>query len=234
MPRQLTTITFFRFTSFASRVWAFTMMQFAHKHISRVRGQTFYKLMGSGRGAGFNLFPDWSVYALLQNWESEKVADDFFESEDIFMKYKSKASEHYTIYCNNITAHGIWDGTNPFEAIQVENMENKPRLILTRATIKLSKAIKFWKYVPTSYLPLKSNEDLIYAKGVGEWPIIQMATVSVWKSEAGMKKFAYASKEHQEAIRKTRELDWYKEELFARFIPYKSVGTWQGKDILDV
>ncbi len=234
MSRQITTITFFKFTSLASKVWAFTMMQFAHRYISKAQGQTFYKLMGSGRGIGFSLLPDWSVYALLQNWESEKKAHDFFKSESIFLEYMSKASERYTIYCNNIAAHGTWDGTNPFEVSEVANQGNKARLILTRATIKVSKAIRFWKYVPISYLPLKSNKDLVYAKGVGEWPVVQMATLSLWKSEAAMRKFAYASKEHQEAIRKTRELNWYKEELFARFIPYKSVGTWQGKDMLDV
>lgn len=41
--------------------------------------------------------------------------------------------------------------------------------------------------------------------------------------------FAYKSKDHQNAIKKTRQLDWYKEELFSRFQPYRSEGTWNGK-----
>jgi hypothetical protein len=42
-------------------------------------------------------------------------------------------------------------------------------------------APRFWKYVPTSEEGLDGNEGLIYTKGVGEVPIIQMATFSLWK-----------------------------------------------------
>jgi hypothetical protein len=29
----------------------------------------------------------------------------------------------------------------------------------------------------------------------------------------------------------TRKLKWYKEEMFARFLPYKFQGTWNGKNL---
>lgn len=74
--------------------------------------------------------------------------------------------------------------------------------------------------------------DSSYTKGIGEVPIIQMATFSIWKSKESVSNFAYGSSEHRIAIQKTRELNWYKEELFARFKPYKSTGTWNGKNPL--
>jgi hypothetical protein len=57
-----------------------------------------------------------------------------------------------------------------------------------------------------------------------------MATFSLWKDFESVKQFAYKSKQHKEAI-KTREYEWYSEELFSRFQPYKSSGTWEGKDL---
>ena len=67
---------------------------------------------------------------------------------------------------------------------------------------------------------------MIYTKGIGEVPVVQMATFSLWKNFNAVKEFAYKSKEHKEAMRKTRKNKWYKEELFSRFHPYKSLGTW--------
>jgi heme-degrading monooxygenase HmoA len=60
-----------------------------------------------------------------------------------------------------------------------------------------------------------------------------MATFSLWKDFEAVKEFAYISEQHKEAIRKTRKNEWYREELFSRFHPYKSSGTWQGKELLD-
>jgi heme-degrading monooxygenase HmoA len=90
--------------------------------------------------------------------------------------------------------------------------------------------VKFWQYVPTSQRPIQQGcKGLIYTKGIGESPLVQMATFSLWENMEALKNFAYHSPEHQVAIQKTRQLDWYKEEMFVRFQPYRSVGTWGGK-----
>jgi hypothetical protein len=81
---------------------------------------------------------------------------------------------------------------------------------------------RFWKYVPTSEEGLDGNEGLIYTKGVGEVPIIQMATFSLWKDFESVNS-SPINKQHKEAIKKTREYEWYSEELFSRFQPINQV-----------
>jgi len=228
---QITTISFFKFATLRNKTWGFKMMQFAHKDLADVNGLTFYRLMGSGKGKGFNPLPDWSVYCLLQVWESEEAAHTFFNSSVLINQYKHHTDELFTLYMKNISAGGTWIGKNPFEKA-VELDPKLPIAVITRATIKWNWLIRFWKYVPTSQEALDGNEGLIYTKGVGEVPIIQMATFSLWKDFESVKKFAYNSHQHQEAIRKTRKNEWYSEELFTRFQPYKSTGTWEGKDLL--
>lgn len=231
MSQQITTISFFKFASLSNKFWGFKMMQFAHKDLTEVNGCRFYRLMGSGKGRGFNPLPDWSVYCLLQVWESETDAHTFFSSSDLIKQYNNHTDELFTLYMKNISAGGTWVGKNPFEKA-TDLDPNLPIAVITRATIKLNWLFRFWKYVPTSQEALDGNEGLIYTKGVGEVPIVQMATFSLWKDFESVKQFAYKSKQHKEAIRRTRKNEWYKEELFSRFQPYKSTGTWLGKDLL--
>jgi len=226
MSKQITTISFFKFSTLHNKVWGFVMMLLAHKDLYKVKGLSFYRLMGSGKGMGFNPFPDWSVYSLLQVWESEEDANEFFRSSNLIDKYKSHTLESYTLYMKNISSVGTWISKAPFE--KGTNLDsNLPIAIITRATIKWHWLFRFWKYVPTSQEPLDGNKGLIYTKGIGEVPVVQMATFSLWKNFDAVKEFAYNSKQHKEAIRKTRKNEWYKEELFSRFHPYKSLGSWK-------
>ena len=91
------------------------MMLLAHKDLYKVKGLSFYRLMGSGKDKGFNPFPDWSVYSLIQVWQSEEVANEFFKSSDLFKKYKNHTTEIYTLYMKNIASVGTWIAKNPFE-----------------------------------------------------------------------------------------------------------------------
>ena len=230
---SITTLTLFRFPRLLPKIWAFGQMQFAHPHIGKTAGLQFYKLMGSGRELGFNPLPDWGVYAMLGVWESEQAAIDFFGQAEIAQRYSAQTSEQWTIFMKPRHAKGLWSGGNPFTPSSDLDEANPLIAVITRATIRASKLVQFWRYVPTSQRPIQQGcEGLIYTKGIGEMPLVQMATFSIWENLESLKNFAYNSPEHQEAIRKTRQIDWYKEEMFVRFQPYRSVGTWGGQDLL--
>lgn len=230
---SITTLTFFRFTGVLSRIWAFRQMQYAHQYLNKTQGLNFYKLMGSGRDLGFSPFPDWGVYALLCIWDDEQSSEHFFHHAEVFKRYEAHSSEQWTIFMRPIHAKGQWSGGNPFSPSKELDEANPLIAVITRATIKPSKLIKFWKYVPISQRPIQQGcKGLIYTKGIGEVPLVEMATYSLWESVDALKNFAYNSPEHQEAIHKTRKIDWYKEELFVRFQPYRSVGTWGGQNLL--
>jgi hypothetical protein len=57
------------------------------------------------------------------------------------------------------------------------------------------------------------------------------ATFSVWNSVESLDAFAYGEQDkHHEAIETTRRKKGFKEELYARFQPIATRGTWFGKD----
>lgn len=230
---QITTITFFRYAGLSKKAWAFGMMQFAHAYLKDVEGLTFYKLLGTGKGAGFNPWPDYSTYALLQVWETERAAEVFLKESRLMKKYRSKSVEQWTLYMHALKAEGEWSGANPFKVEGKQEKGIELVAVITRASIRKSRLFRFWKYVPTSQKPLERGvAGLLYTKGIGEVPFLQMATFSIWEKAADMQAFAYKTKEHMKAIQLTRELNWYSEELFSRFQPYRSEGTWKGKNPL--
>ena len=226
---QLVTLSIFKYNNLTSKVWAFGMMQFAHAYLKKEKDCSFYKLMGSGK-ANFDPMPDWSVYSLLQVWENPEAATRFFQSSRLFHQYQQKADEIAVLHLNPIKVHGKWNDKIPFKTHEKQT-DNSMVAAITRASIKKSMLRTFWKYVPESQKPLHEANGLIYTKGFGEVPVTEMATFSIWEKEDDLMNYAYRSREHAVAIKKTRKLDWYKEEMFSRYEIMRLYGSWQVADL---
>ena len=183
---QITTLSFFKYTSLSQKAWAFKMMQFAHKPMAYVEGLTFYKLMGSGKGLGFNPWPDWTTYAILQIWEDKKYAEQYLKDK-LFTQYCKNSSAQWVLYLEHVTSKGTWSGANPFTT-QAVLAEEEPLAVITRATIKWREMRPFWQYVPTAQTGIADNQALIFTKGIGEVPFRQMATFSIWQNQRALQR----------------------------------------------
>lgn len=213
---QLVTFSIFKFDKLSSKYWALSQMQLAHSQIKKTKGQSFYKLMGSGR-QGFKPWPDFSTYALLQVWDSIEAVNEFQNNSDIFKSYQKQATEIKTYFLEPFHTRGQWNQKSIFKAEASEPDKSEEIVSLTRASINKCKVFKFWKTVPSAQLALNAQKDLIYAKGFGEYPLFEMATFSHWKTYEAMRKYAYQTSGHQQAIKATRKDNLFKEELFASF-----------------
>jgi heme-degrading monooxygenase HmoA len=222
---SFTTVYIFRLQGWRNRFWAFRQMRDAHKSLKTIAGQSFYKLMGSGGGNGFSLWPDWGTYVLLQNWQTEEAFAQFKENSSFFKTYCSKATQLSFLKLKVFKTQGTWNGQEPFQ-MSKEKLESKHMAVLTRASIKPSLLHKFWRYVPGVSKKIFDFDGLILAKGVGEIPFMEQATISLWNSQEVMKSFAYKNPKHARVVKKTRQLDWYSEELFARFHVLEMSGNY--------
>ena len=227
---QITTCTFFKVSSFSDKWWAFKQMQLGQLPLKKVSGLSFFKIMGSGAKNGFSAIPNFGSYVLLCVWESEKYAKEFFNANEFYQTYSKKSSEKLTVFLHAAESHGLWDKTTPFIK-NAKLQSDKPVLVLTRAKIRFRKLFSFWSKVGSVSHTLSNYDGLILTIGIGEWPLIQQATLSLWKTQTEMMDYAYKNEKHKEVVMLTRKLNWYSEELFARFVPYKFEGTWNGKTI---
>lgn len=185
-------------------------------------GLRFAKLLGSG--IDFGMIPDLSRYVFLGVWDDEPSARAFFQTSD-FQRFTSGTDHIETLWLRPLQAHGLWDGQNPFQSVEqsdsrtVELSDRSTEIaVLTRATIRPRALPDFWQHVPQARARLRSHaDDLLFGIGIGELPLIQQCTVSVWRNAEAVNKYAYRESGHREVVKLTRERRWYSEELFARF-----------------
>jgi hypothetical protein len=195
------------------------------------KGCTFWKLLGSGRNGTFDLQPDWQQWGLLACWEYRDDFERFYNNSTINKWWKNLTTESWTMLCEPLQSRGRWDGQTPFG--HPDSTEyNGPVAVLTRATIRLNRLKNFWANVDEVSAIMNNSPGFISSLGIGEAPFYRQATFSVWESMDDVKTFAYGSREHAEVIRKTRNENWYSEELFARFKPIAAWGTLHGQDPL--
>lgn len=196
----------------------------------------FWKLCGSGTGHGFTPRPNWGVWSILAVWPDLATAEARVATSPVWQRWRARAQESWTVYMTPISARGTWAGANPFAPDSAPDSApataSGPLAALTRATVKPSRALRFWNRVPGISDVIGTDPNVAFKIGIGEVPLLHQVTFSIWPDTASMAAFARGDGPHGRAIRAVREGNWFAEELYARFQLLGSEGTWQGRDPL--
>ena len=220
---QTTLISFFQYAGIKNKWHAFTRMGRSPILQKKINCLTFFKPLGTGSGNGFSIKPDFSTFGFLAVFKSEELAKEFLGT-DVVKEYTQTTVSYSHVLMRTVKSHGEWSKLKPFES-SVEYDKTKPLAVITRATIKPKLAYQFWKNVPAVSKSMDKYDELIFSKGIGEFPLLMQATFSLWSSAEAMMNYAYKNPKHAEMVKKTRELNWYSEELFARFQPFYQEGN---------
>ncbi|ASW56049.1 monooxygenase [Plantactinospora sp. KBS50] len=179
-------------------------------------GVRFGKLLGTGTGTGFGPADvDPTRWAALVAWADPTRAAGF-ERSPVGRAWARIATGTARLDLRPVLSRGRWAGTEPFGSPPGGHVDG-PVLALTRARLRPTRAVTFWRSVPPVAAALAGAPGLLARFGIGEAPLGWQGTVSVWRSPADLLAFAYRRPEHRAAIDRTPVARWYAEELFARF-----------------
>ena len=198
------------------KFWMFKLMgaYTFNKKLLNHDGLKFIKLLGTGSKDGFSIIPDFTSYVMISVWENDVLRKKFTNKNKLFKEIINKSSKRVEIKIDPYNYVGSWNGINPF--INKSSYKKGKIIVLTRARVRLNKLINFFISTSSAAKSISSKKGAEYYKGVGELPVIEQATISIWKSEQIMKDFAYSDKSHLKIIHKARKNNWYSEELFVR------------------
>ncbi|WP_245869534.1 spheroidene monooxygenase [Actinomadura meyerae] len=210
-------------------------MAFDRPLLRRTRGLPFWRLLGTGRGRSMSLGADLRRWALFAVWDGESALEEFLAASPVAARWREEAEESWHVRLAPLGSRGRWGGRDPFAAAPPARRPRAgPVAVLTRASIRPSRLVAFYRSVSGVDAELRRRDGCLASIGVGEWPLARQATFSLWRDEAAMTRFAYRTDAHRSVIDRVRGEGWYAEELFARFTPYASEGTWDGRDPLSL
>ncbi|MEM9784632.1 MAG: spheroidene monooxygenase [Pseudomonadota bacterium] len=251
------TLTCFRFGDIGARLIQIASMGQAGRGLSGTPGLGFGRVMGTGTGEGFDPYPDTAVWTILATWDDIRAAEDGVASAPGWARRRARAEHCCTLFMAPIRSTGRWGGVMPFEvaasmpadrggpgrdtgkAIATrrptvsEDVSSLPLAVLTRATVKLAHARRFWARVPAINRQIAAGPGMLFRLGMGEIPLLHQVTFSVWQDARAMRRFAYEGEGHRRAIADVRAGDWFSEELYARFAVLRLDGDWPGCTLFD-
>lgn len=211
----MTTVIYFWKIERSSIAFALFRMAIDRTFLRRAKGVAFAKMLGCGKGETFTPSDaDPTRWGCLVVIPESQLAQ--LDSSATIRAWRNKSVSEFRVVLDPISSSGLWSKQKPFEPSTPVDYDGQV-VAITRARIKASQTMRFFKSVPPVTASLHSSPGLISTIGIGEAPIGLQGTFSLWESMQAIKDFAYKGAAHQKAIAQTTEFDWYAEELFARF-----------------
>ncbi|KQT94677.1 monooxygenase [Marmoricola sp. Leaf446] len=209
---------------------ALLRMATGRRRLRSVPGLRFAKLLGTGHGRTFTPGDaDPHHWGLLSVWDDGTDLDATPRGHrELVADWTAASREQLVVRMRPLASRGRWSGREPFAPAPDAAVYDGPVAVLTRARLRPSRAVSFWRAVPPVVPDLHDAAGLRLALGIGEAPVALQGTFSLWDSPADVVRYAHGSAAHRDVVRRTRPERWYAEELFARLAVTSVTGTHRG------
>lgn len=206
--------------------WAVGQLVRGPRRWLREPGVRFARVLGSGREGGFGLRPGLDHQGVFLMVDEVADALALVNRSPLVADYRARAERCLVAVLQASSARGRWGGQG-MRAIVPPPGAGEPVVALTRASIRASRALRFWRHSPPAETALAAAPGCRLAVGLGEAPVLRQATLSLWDDTAAMNAYARQGA-HQQAIEASSREGHFSEWMFVRFVPLLLQGRWPG------
>lgn len=212
-----------------SRGWGFSRYILGKRPFQHIPGLQFCKLLGSGVNGGFSTTPSLSKQGFFCVFDTADHAARFQDSSAILKAYQDHAHEFFIASVQAYSSRGSWSGFE-MSCSDPNPPSSGPIASLTRASIRPSKAIQFWKKAKPAEEAIDHALGKILTAGVGEAPYFRQATFTIWDNAQSLEQYAQQGA-HLAAIKAAYGQSYFSESMFTRFRVIRAQGVWQSKHV---
>ncbi len=206
--------------------WGLGRLVIGTRALRTVPGLHFARVLGSGRGGGFGLAPGFDHQGFIAFFDDAVRAQAFAADSPVMLGYRRHARESLTVLMRATSSRGRWGGVD--FAVTARQANDAPVAAITRASIRLRHAARFWRHAPATHDGIALAEGCRLAIGLGEAPLLRQATFSLWDNSDALEAYARGGA-HLAASRGALQQGWFSESMFLRLVPLSITGQWHGR-----
>lgn len=226
---------------------SFHLLKYRRKRFRRpkaidVDGRTFWRSLSIGPDfrliePGFGSLdlarPNFHRWGFFGVWRDEDALSLFLSTPASSGGLVADAEEAWHVSLKPIRSMGTWQGEKLLGAFDAIGHSNGPVVALTRGDLRPSKLPAFWlSGTKIAVEDVRSAEGFIAGVAMTERPFLEVATLTVWSSIDRAVEFAYQRQARARLLARNREERIFSAFFSAYFSPYRSAGTWNGRDPL--
>jgi len=165
---------------------------------------------------------------MIAAWDDDAALEEFSSRHPV----ARRLAGGWQVRLQPLRVAGAWAGMPGLPARALPVDDGEPVGILTLGRLRLLRTGAFRRSAGPAEAAALDSPALLAGTGLARPPRL-VATFTLWRSAAAMRRYAYEQgAAHQAAVGADRARPFHHESAFVRFRPYASRGSWDGRDPL--
>jgi hypothetical protein len=181
------------------------------------------------------LKPDFRRWAFYAVWHDEPALNEFLTASEIGRGWNEAAAQACHLWLRPNRVRGPWNGMQALRGSESAGHPDEPVAYLARLDLSPRGTLAMWgSAAPNLLHHLPDSDQLLLGLPLVDRPYMQPVSFSVWRTPQGAITFAHREQGHRDAVRRVRRSQHDVVQRFSsgRFEPYRSEGTWNGRNPL--